>query len=113
MRKQREHFSATIIKCSWKHHKQGRPSSSKIAENEGRLIHVTTHVFDSIDAISSESRSSSAQITEIGGTLVEPTKDALDSIDFVDLDSNLEEINSLSQVSEKRLLEASITDEQA
>ena len=103
MRKQREHFSATIIKCSWKYHLQRHHSSPQITENEGRLIQETQDVFDSIDTISSKRRSSSTQITE-----AQPAKDGLESIHFMDLDSNLERTNSQSQVSVKSVLEGHI-----
>jgi len=113
MIKQREYFLATIIKCSWKYHRQSRPSSSQIAENEGRLMKPTIDVFDSIDTIGSENRRSSAQITEIGGRLMPDTTGNLDSIDFIDLDLNLEEINTSSQEPEKKYLEVSKRDEQS
>ena len=107
MQKQREHFSATIIKCSWKYHFQRHHSSPQIPENEDTLIQATQDVFDSIDTMSSERRSSAAQVTE-----VQPAKDGLESIYFMDLDSNLEKTNSLSQVSVRSVLEAHIRDEQ-
>ena len=73
----------------------------------------TIDVFDSIDTIGSESRRSLAQITEIGGRLIQDTTGNLDSIDFIDLDLNLEETNTLSQLPEKKYLEVSKRDEQS
>ena len=39
--KQREHFSATIIKRCWKHHRQSGPSSAETVKNGGKLIQPT------------------------------------------------------------------------
>ena len=38
MQRQREHFCATIIKRSWKHHRPSNPQSAEAVKNGGQLI---------------------------------------------------------------------------
>ena len=41
--RQREHFSATLIKRCWKHHRQSSPSSAETVKNGGHLIQPNTN----------------------------------------------------------------------
>ena len=40
--KQREHFSASVVKRCWKHHRQSSPSSAETIKNGGQLIQPST-----------------------------------------------------------------------
>ena len=40
--RQREHFSATLIKRCWKQHRQSSPSSAETLKNGGHLIQPNT-----------------------------------------------------------------------
>ena len=47
--RQREHFSATLIKRCWKQHRQSSPSSAETVKNGGHLIQPSTNAKTAAD----------------------------------------------------------------